>query len=84
MQNTEVSELDGVLEGLELVVAEEVLALREAIKGGAELSPAIIAAGYLDSNCGGGEELSHEEHATGLACMVGVALYWLACRDGSQ
>jgi hypothetical protein len=84
VQITEFSELDQVLEGLEIVVAEEVLALREAMKSGAKLSPAIIAAGYLDSSCGGGEELSHQEHATGLACMMGFALYWLACREDSQ
>lgn len=78
------TELDHVLEGLEIIVAEEIAALRDAMKSGAELSPAIIASGFLDSNYGGGEQLSAEEHAVGLACMMAVALYWLACRDDSK
>jgi hypothetical protein len=74
-------EMKESVEGLEMVVIEEVLALREARKNGAELSAEIIAAGYLNPSCGGSQQLSPEEHTMGLACMVGVALYWLACQD---
>lgn len=79
MQSVGVEE---VLEGLEMVLMEEVIALREARKRGAVLSPAEIAAGYLNPDYGGGQELSAEAHTLGLACMVAVALHWLACQEG--
>ena len=70
-----------VLGELEVVLMEEVIALREARKRGAELSPTDIALGYLNPNCGGGEALSSEDHTMGLACMVAVALHWLAYQE---
>lgn len=73
--------IEEVLESLEMVVLEEVLALREAKKLGAAISPAVIAEGYLNSGYGLGQQLSNEAHTMGLACMMGVALYWLACQE---
>jgi hypothetical protein len=76
------NEIEDVVSGLEMVLMEEVIALREAIKNGASLTPADIAAGYLNPSCGRGEELSSEDHTMGLACMVAVALHWLAHQEG--
>lgn len=73
--------LEEVLSGLEMVIMEEVVALREAKKKGMVLSPAEIAAGYLSPKCSSGQELSPEHHTVGLACMVAVALHWLVCLE---
>lgn len=72
--------LDEILDCLEVVVAEEIIALREARKGGARLSASDIAAGYLNPKYGAGKELPADCHAVGLACMVAIALHWLACQ----
>lgn len=73
--------LGEVLDCLEMVITEEVLALREARKSGAELSTFDIAVGYLSPKYGCGKELSSEFHTVGLACMVAIALHWLACQE---
>lgn len=66
---------------LEMALLEEVSVLREAIKSGLDVSPLDIAIGYLSPEYAGGKELSHHHHSTALACLVGIALHWLACRQ---
>lgn len=73
--------LDEILDCIEMVIAEEVLALKEAKDRGMDISPMDIAAGYLSPKYGCGKELSLESHTVGLACMVAIALHWLVCRE---
>ena len=75
---------EGFIEELEMVLIEEVEALRDLSNSGAAPSALDIAIGYLTPEyADGGKQLSHQDHATALACLVGIALHWLSCREGA-
>jgi hypothetical protein len=68
------------LEGLEMVLLEEIEFLKQNAENGVYPSPLDIANGYLSPDHSGGK-LSHRDHVMALACMVGISLHWLACRE---
>lgn len=74
---------EGLIEQLEMVFLEEVEALRALSRNGEQPSPLDIAIGYLSPEYGASKQLSHQDHATALACLVGIALHWLSCREGA-
>lgn len=72
-----------IIEQLEMVFMEEVETLRALYRSGEAPSPLDIAIGYLNPEYGTDKQLSHHDHAAALACLVGIALHWLSCREGA-
>lgn len=72
-------DLDHYIEVLEVTLLEEVLALRECIRGGVMPNARDIAAKYLDPAYGcAGRQLANQDHNVALACIAALALQWLA------
>lgn len=71
---------DDFIDGLEMVLLEEIEHLKQAAGRGELPSPLDIAVGYMNPEYSEGI-LSNETHNAALACMVGLSLHWLACRE---